>query len=112
VVGEASDGGSGVPLVAAFAPQVVVLDLSMPGGRGIETLTRIVSLFPRSAVVVFSGFLPADLGLALRRLGASACFDKKVGFVPLVDELLRLVDVPRVRPSASAVREREVASGV
>jgi DNA-binding NarL/FixJ family response regulator len=94
VVGEASDGKAAVPLVAALRPQLVVLDLSMPKGDGIEALTRIVSLAPRTAVVIFSGFLSADLAGALRRLGASVCLDKNVGFAPLIDELLRVCRGP------------------
>jgi DNA-binding NarL/FixJ family response regulator len=41
VVGEASDGPSAVQLVRDVAPDVVLMDVSMPGITGIETTMRI-----------------------------------------------------------------------
>jgi len=96
VVGEASDGPSGTALTVTLRPDLVVLDLSMPGGDGIKSLANIVSASPLSKVVIFSGFLETNLARSLRRLGASACLDKGAGFARLVEELLRIVDVPQL----------------
>jgi DNA-binding NarL/FixJ family response regulator len=95
VVGQASDGPSGAALTVKLRPDLVVLDLSMPGGDGIKSLANIVSASPLSKVVVFSGFLETNLAGSLRRLGASACLDKTAGLARLVEELLRIVDVPQ-----------------
>ena len=94
VVGQTSDGPSGTTLTVKLRPDLVVLDLSMPGGDGIKSLANIVSASPLSRIMVFSGFLEANLAGALRRLGASACLDKRAGHARLVEELLRIVDVP------------------
>jgi DNA-binding NarL/FixJ family response regulator len=95
VVGQASDGPSGTALTLKLRPDLVVLDLSMPGGDGIKSLANILSTAPLCKVMVFSGFLETNLAGSLRRLGASACLDKGAGLARLVEELLRIVDVPQ-----------------
>ena len=95
VVGQASDGPSGTVLTMKLRPELVVLDLSMPAGDGVTSLAKILSGSPLSRVVVFSGFLDANLAGSLCRLGASGCLDKRAGLPRLVEELLRIVDVPR-----------------
>jgi DNA-binding NarL/FixJ family response regulator len=95
VVGQASDGPSGTALTVKLRPDLVVLDLSMPGGDGVKSLANIVSAAPLSRVMVFSGFLGTNLAGSLRRLGASACLDKGAGLARLVEELLVLVPVPQ-----------------
>jgi CheY-like chemotaxis protein len=95
VVGQASDGPSGTALTVKLRPDLVVLDLSMPGGDGVKSLANIVSASPLSRVMVFSGFLETNLAGSLRRLGAAACLDKSAGLARLVEELLRIVDVPQ-----------------
>jgi DNA-binding NarL/FixJ family response regulator len=93
VVGQASDGPSGAALTVKLNPDLVVLDLSMPGGDGIKSLANIVSASPLSRVVIFSGCLETNLADALRRLGASACLDKAAGIARLIEELLRIAEV-------------------
>jgi DNA-binding NarL/FixJ family response regulator len=44
VVGEASDGAAVVPLVASLEPDLVVLDVKMPGGTVAETIERIAKI--------------------------------------------------------------------
>ena len=56
VVGEAADAAQALAGFDAFAPQVVVLDISMPGVSGIEVLRRILSRDPAARVLVFSMF--------------------------------------------------------
>lgn len=55
VVGEAADGRSAVPGIAQSRADVVVLDLTMPGGDGLDAIPRIRELAPDVGIVVFSG---------------------------------------------------------
>ncbi len=54
VVAEASDGREAVRLAEEQSPDVVVMDLAMPGMNGMEATRRILAARPRSAVVVLS----------------------------------------------------------
>ena len=54
VVGEAANGDEAVDLVAEHAPDVVLMDLEMPGKRGIEATRDIVSVAPLTRVVVLT----------------------------------------------------------
>ncbi|MBG6245277.1 two-component system response regulator NarL [Candidatus Symbiopectobacterium sp. 'North America'] len=54
VVGEASDGEQGVILAAELDPDLILLDLNMPGMNGLETLVRLREKALSGSVVVFS----------------------------------------------------------
>ncbi|MFP3961823.1 response regulator transcription factor [Actinomadura fulvescens] len=56
VVGEASGSHSAVALVAETRPQVVLLDVSIPGDDAVTTVGRIRALSPGTAVVILSMF--------------------------------------------------------
>jgi DNA-binding NarL/FixJ family response regulator len=54
IVAEASDGASALGLVRELAPEVVVMDLNMPGMNGIEATREVVRLAPLTRVVVLT----------------------------------------------------------
>lgn len=54
VVGEAADGGEAVDLVRRLDPDIVLLDITMPGIDGIEAATRIRQLFPDVRIVMLT----------------------------------------------------------
>jgi DNA-binding NarL/FixJ family response regulator len=87
VVGEAADGGETVRLVEELRPDLVVLDLAMPGFDGLESLVALRERVPGLRVVVHTG--SAADGLAEQVLDAGS-----LGYVvkgsPL-SELLRAV---------------------
>ena len=56
LVGMAADGESAVRLVAAYQPDVVLMDLSMPGTDGVEATRRISAEHPDVRVVVLTSF--------------------------------------------------------
>jgi len=70
VVAEAEDGRQAVELVTQHHPEVVVLDIGMPQLNGIEATQQIVSLDPRTHVVILS--MHSDEGYVLRALKAGA----------------------------------------
>ena len=54
VAGEASDGDTAIGLCVELAPDVVVMDLNMPGLSGVETARRLATLAPESRIVVLT----------------------------------------------------------
>jgi two-component system chemotaxis response regulator CheB len=52
VVGEAADGLSALALVESLRPDLITMDLDMPGVDGLETITRIMSHWPTPILVV------------------------------------------------------------
>ena len=76
VVGEAGDAAVGIEEIAELQPDVVVLDLSMPGMDGLEALPLIRRAAPDTHVIVFSGFTEERMAaLALDR-GAARYIEK------------------------------------
>lgn len=54
VCGEAERGEQAIPLYAELQPDIVVMDLSMPGIGGLETIRRLLNRHPQARVLVFS----------------------------------------------------------
>jgi len=54
VAGEASDGREVLDLIKAHQPEVVLLDISMPGLNGLQALARITRDFPLVRVIILS----------------------------------------------------------
>jgi DNA-binding NarL/FixJ family response regulator len=59
IVGEVGDGDAALRLAAEHQPDVVVLDLEMPGPAPAPLLRTLRRLAPRAAIVTFSGHDPA-----------------------------------------------------
>jgi len=56
VLGAAADGDEAIAMAEQRQPDVVLMDLSMPGTDGVEATRRIVSSLPEARVVVFTSF--------------------------------------------------------
>jgi len=71
VVGQASSGTDAVDRIRALEPDVVLLDLGLPGIDGIEVTKRIRADLPRTEVLIFTIFDDEEKVLAAIRAGAS-----------------------------------------
>lgn len=74
VVGEAGDGAEAIEVATRLRPDLVMLDLSMPGMDGLEALPHLLEL--RIMVVVLSGFTRQTMTTNALRLGALGYLEK------------------------------------
>jgi DNA-binding NarL/FixJ family response regulator len=78
VVGEAGDGAEAVTFVLAEKPDVVLMDVRMPGMDGIEATRRIVAELPGTRIIILTTFDLDDYAFAGLRAGASGFLLKDV----------------------------------
>jgi DNA-binding NarL/FixJ family response regulator len=76
VCGRAADGAEAIEKVRELRPDVVVLDVSMPGIDGLETARRLRRENPDVKIVIMSQHDPARLLPRALEVGANACVDK------------------------------------
>lgn len=71
VVGEAADGAAAIQLTGELQPQVVLMDLRMPGMDGLTAIDQIRARWPTVALVILTTYNEDDL--MMRGLRAGAC---------------------------------------
>jgi DNA-binding NarL/FixJ family response regulator len=71
VIGEASDGAEAIELSRSLQPDLILLDLSMPGVDGISALPRLHEAAPRSEIVVLTASETQENLLGSIRAGAA-----------------------------------------
>ncbi len=87
VVGEAGDGIEALHLIDELDPELVLLDLSMPGMDGLEILQRLAEREHPPLSVVLSGYIDHALREQVLAAGAVACLEKGLDFTELTDQL-------------------------
>jgi DNA-binding NarL/FixJ family response regulator len=70
VVGEAADGDAAIHQAAQLQPDVVLMDLKMPGTNGIEATRRIVALDPHVGILVLTMYDDDESVFSAMRAGA------------------------------------------
>ena len=70
VVGEAASGGDAIRLAEELQPDVILMDIQMPGVNGIEATRKIVQTSPHIGVIVVTMFEDDDSVFAAMRAGA------------------------------------------
>jgi DNA-binding NarL/FixJ family response regulator len=130
VVGEAEDGHEAVALAAATGPDVILMDVRMPGLDGIDATRAIVASGSGTRVLILttfdldeivlrairagaSGFLlkdvrPADLAAAIRVVASGDALLAPAVTKRLLDRFARQVDDDHTPPSLDGLTAREV----
>jgi len=103
VVGEASSGEDSVAQATALVPDLVLMDLRMPGGDGVQATGRILATLPRIKVVVLTTY-ETDRDI-LRAIEAGAC-----GYLLKDASPAQLADAVRAAVRGETVLAPSVAS--
>lgn len=90
VVAEAGNGEEAVKLAQQFLPNVVVMDVRMPGLSGIEACQRIIETTEDVAVIMLTSYAEDELLSAAIDAGASGYVLKRIGNSDLVTSVRRV----------------------
>lgn len=91
---EARDGAGALEAVKAAAPDLILLDWSMPGLSGADVLTQLRSTGSRAHVVVLTAEIEPAYRLRAQALGAEAFLTKPFSPIELLDLIERLLERP------------------
>ena len=94
VVAEASGGAEAVRLAALHQPDVLILDLAMPGLSGRETIPAVLSVSPGTQVVVMSGSGRDHAESEVLGLGAAGYMEKGGSTTGIAETIRRLAVGP------------------
>ena len=99
-----ADAEQALQAVRSECPDLILLDLLLPGGNGLQVLRRVRQDDPAISVIVMTGLEDDGLAASTIQLGAVHCLRKPFGLDRL-DRAVRSTLVPRTR-SAPAIRAR------
>ena len=90
----AESGQKGLELFRRERPEVIVLDLKMPGMDGLTVLQQVRNLDPRKPVIVLTGAGTAEEEQQVRALGVTEFVEKGFSLHLLGDALKRILHNP------------------
>jgi two-component system, NarL family, response regulator LiaR len=112
VVGEAGSGEEALELVRAQVPDVVLLDLVMPGMDCVETLRRLKQISTHTQVVVLTSYLQDELIFPAVRAGACSYLLKDAGAEEIAEAVRKAVRGEVVlHPQVAARLMHEIRGG-
>ncbi len=90
VVAEASTGNQSVELCRTLRPDIVLMDINMPDGNGIEATKVIHRLYPNIIIIAYSAYMFDELQRDIMRAGAAGFISKETDFSD-VGRLIRVI---------------------
>ncbi len=105
VVGQAADGKEAIEQVAALKPDVVLMDIAMPGMNGLEATKEIHQSFPETRILVLTQYESREYVFSVLRSGAA-------GYIPKLTRIEELVDAIRAVHAKGAFIQEDVLHAV
>lgn len=84
VIGEAGNAKEALEIVERLLPDVVLMDIRLPGTSGIEVCEEIIKKFPEIRVIMLTSYAEDDMLFSAIRAGASGYVLKQIGAEDLV----------------------------
>lgn len=91
VIGEAADGEEAIHRVEQLRPDLILMDVGLPGTNGIEVTRRVMASAPHTFIVMLSLLEPASYCAQAAEAGASGCVSKhrmRAELIPTLKALL------------------------
>ena len=112
VVGEGSSGAQAIELVRAKDPNVLLLDILMPGQNGIEVMRHLLAQKPELAIIVLSGFAEEHYALSIIKNGAKGYLNKGCDPAEIIDAI-RTVALGRryITPQVAELLAQQINRG-
>ncbi len=111
LAGEAADGNEAVKKTATLKPDVVLMDLRMPGLDGIEATTRILAAQPDCKVLILTTFDADSYVLQALRAGACGYVLKDAEPTAIVSAIMAVLSGERVMAGPVANRVLDMLTG-
>jgi DNA-binding NarL/FixJ family response regulator len=90
IVAEAGDGHEAVRQAIEHNPDVIVMDLKMPGQDGVEAARHIREERPDQQVIIYSAYIDENVQTRAREVGVAVCIPKLSGVEALAREISAL----------------------
>ena len=87
VVGEANNAKEAVEIAGKFRPDIVLMDIRLPGASGIEACEEITQLYPEVRVVMLTSYAEDEMLFSAIRAGASGYLLKQINSDDLIHSL-------------------------
>lgn len=91
IVGEARDIAETLHLVAQNMPDIIVLDISLPGHDGLDGVTEVRRRFPDIPVLILSMFAEDRFAIRTLKLGAAGYVSKSMAAEELITAIRRVI---------------------
>src|SRR5207248_11462305 len=111
ICGQAVDGADAVAKSATLKPDVILMDLKMPGMDGVEATAKIVAAQPGVKVLILTTFDTDSFVLQALRAGASGYVLKDAEPAAIASSIMAVVSGERVMASAVANRVLDMLTG-
>jgi len=87
VIGEAKDGREALTLIEDLLPDVILMDIAMPGLNGLEATRRIKKKFPKIKVLVLTMYTNEEYVFQILQAGANGYLVKETAFQDLISAI-------------------------
>ncbi|MBP5159554.1 MAG: response regulator [Lachnospiraceae bacterium] len=87
VIGHAKSGEEGIAMVQELQPEIITLDIVMPGIDGIETAQKLIEIAPNTKIVMLSSLCDHDTVSEVESLGLKYLVSKPIEKEVLIETL-------------------------
>jgi two-component system, NarL family, response regulator LiaR len=104
VIGEASNGIEAIKFVKEHKPNVILMDLLMPGMDGLEAVAEICKIYPKVKILMVTSLEDQEKVMAAIQAGALGYFPKTAPRVYLLEAIRKVADGIPYLPAGIAIK--------